>query len=698
MIHTPRFRTRAAASGLALLLLTAAPGCSDQTEGGGDGGQGPIQCEPGFVPIGGECRRVAGEEPEPQPEAEPNPNAEPEPDPNAEPDPDAEPEPEAGGCIQGQSRCADINTLERCDAAATWIPEPCQEGTLCDDGSCRSPNCDPGSVLGCSGQYAQAICNETGTGVDTRTCPDGLSCLDGECTDQICIPGAISCSGPTTTRICNEAGDGYDPGQECGPGTACDGDRCKSLCEINAKVTSYLGCDYWSLDLDNVESGQVQPHAIVVSNPSPDLVAEITITRADGTVENFPNRQVAPGGLEVYLMPNQYGIDGSGVFTGNAWRIDASIPVTAHQFNPLNGEAVFTNDASLLLPSNSTDREYLAMSWKHRGDGFNNISGFVTVIAIEEGTTSVTVRPTAATMAGPGVPALAVNQTHTLTLNQGQVLSLSTSGPQGADLTGTSVTADKKIAVFGGHECANVPEASINYCDHVEQQIFPLSSWGNRYIAVPFKPRNGRQVDTWTIMGGADGVTVNTSPPQSINGITLSRGQKVQFTANQPFEIVASGPVLVGQFMHGSNYTGFEPSPACCPEGTEWDPNQRCCADIFFGFCGLGDSTGIGDPAFTLAVPVAQFRQDYIVLTPTEYVEDYMNIIAPTGTTVTLDGRPIGGLLPMGNSGFSTVQLPVPDGTHRLQSDQPFGLVAYGYDCDVSYAYPGGLNLQTLRR
>jgi hypothetical protein len=152
----------------------------------------------------------------------------------------------------------------------------------------------------------------------------------------------------------------------------------------------------------------------------------------------------------------------------------------------------------------------------------------------------------------------------------------------------------------------------------------------------------------------------------------MRRGQSVSFQTNQPFELTSTGPVMLGQFMHGSNYAGFS-------------RDNRCGG----GF----DGTGIGDPAFTLAVPTEQFRADYIVLTPAGYTENYLNIIAPRGAGVMLDGRAVSGLTAIGNTGIEFVQLAVTEGVHRLQGAQPFGLVAYGYDCDVSYAYPGGLNL-----
>jgi hypothetical protein len=36
------------------------------------------------------------------------------------------------------------------------------------------------------------------------------------------------------------------------------------------------------------------------------------------------------------------------------------------------------------------------------------------------------------------------------------------------------------------------------------------------------------------------------------------------------------------------------------------------------------------------------------------------------------------------------------DGVHRLQADQPVGLVVYGFDAYVSYGYPGGTDLALI--
>jgi hypothetical protein len=37
--------------------------------------------------------------------------------------------------------------------------------------------------------------------------------------------------------------------------------------------------------------------------------------------------------------------------------------------------------------------------------------------------------------------------------------------------------------VFGGHSCARVPNATVGDCDHLEEQIFPIDTWGRHFVA-----------------------------------------------------------------------------------------------------------------------------------------------------------------------------------------------------------------------
>ena len=373
--------------------------------------------------------------------------------------------------------------------------------------------------------------------------------------------------------------------------------------------------------------------------------------------------------MQIYLLPTGHDIDGS-ILTNRTFRVETTEPVTVHQFNPLNSDAVYTNDASLLLPAHVGGEEYVVMSWRLRTWGLTTLRGFATVIATQEGTTHVTVTAATGVSAGPGVPSMSVGQSQIFTLEQGQILNLEAKGVQGDDLTGTHIMADQKVNVFGGHECANI-QVSWERCDHIEQQLFPVQAWGTEYIADPFYPRNALHKDTWRILAGDDNVSVTMEPP-IVDPFNLNLGDWIEFDSNKSFSVKGTGKILVGHYLQSCNYPGY----------------TYFCSDT-------GGSLGIGDPAFTLAVPVTQYLEEYVFLTPEDYAQDYVNIVSQQATSITLDGVPVTDAKHgVGQSGWTLIQKSLTPGVHSLSADGPVALTAYGYGCHVSYAYPGGLKLE----
>ena len=596
-------------------------------------------------------------------------------------------------CIIGQRRCVSETQRQVCDGEdLRWDVVDCPVGQVClaITGECSPVVCRPGETDGCVDETTLSVCNATGTGYDELTCPPEQVCDEplgvAECTNQICDPGDTQCTPGGEVTVCNADGDAWEPG-ECPRATACEDGTCTTLCEINAKVASFLGCDYFSVDFDNIEEGTEAAHAVVISNPSDTLTAEIEIRRGTGEELQIAewDLEIPPGELGIFRFDGAY-VDQltgealintryvNGTIIGDqSFRVRTSIPTTVHQFNPLVDVNVYTNDASLLLPANAVGREYLAMSWRHRTLG-NDISGFVSVIATSDEPTRVTIVPTTEVreglnrIDGSEVDSIAAGEEFQITLQTGEFVYLHTSGPAGADLTGTWIEADQPVAVFSGHECANVPTEDINACDHIEQQMFPVDAWGRRYFVSSFSPRAEGDAQVFRILAAENDTIVTTNPPQfGVDGLPLAFGEYVEFITDADFEVTASAPVLVGQYMMGSDSEG----------GAE-----------------------IGDPAFTLAVPVEQWRNDYIVLTPPAYDQgDFLNVMAASGVEILLDGTPVDSDLfeAIGDTGYMAARVPVDDGVHRLNASEPFGVIAYGYDEDVSYAYPGGMDLEPQR-
>jgi hypothetical protein len=145
-------------------------------------------------------------------------------------------------------------------------------------------------------------------------------------------------------------------------------------------------------------------------------------------------------------------------------------PVIVYQFNPLDyqqpspvmGQPVdhsYTNDASLLLPTNALTGNYITAAYPH----FSSYPSMLTIVGTKDGTT-VGVTTHALGLAGPVtfIPGV----TGQVTLDAGEAMQiLSTAG----DLTGTIVGADRPVQVIGGHYCTNIP-LNIAACDHLESR------------------------------------------------------------------------------------------------------------------------------------------------------------------------------------------------------------------------------------
>jgi len=593
--------------------------------------------------------------------------------------------------------------------------------------------CCPGKTNGCvpGNAYQVLVCAEDGTGYIPKACESSGGsqsvCLADECTE--CIPNEKRCRDDDTVERCNELGMDWEVSDSCNgesTGRICDKGSCIKACDVAGKLYTYIGCDYWAVDLDNafVPGGrtgfydaQGAQFSVVVSNPDVRRSATVEISTIHGEVlEDSQGAQldlspIEAGGLRVFNLPRR-DVNGT-IIAPLAYRLHSSIPITAYQFNPLENVGVFSNDASLLLPENVLGKYHIVMT---REQTFEKpaLRGYFTVIAVRSGETQVAVTVTAHTLASnekdgggnPVVPAMEPGDSKTFILQQFDVLNIETNAI-GADLTGSLVISDRDVAVFGGSEASNAPNSNhcnfqygvcqweldkgkpinqatpcqthedckdfITCCaDHLEQQIYPVRTWGKHYIAAKSYDRN-LELDVWRILAAEDGTVVTTFPPQA-NIPVLNRGQWYEFETRDHFEILADKPILVGQFL------AAEQAP---------DPNVS-------GIPGVGDA-GIGDPAFILSVPVAQYRKDYVFLAPNKYQADYVNIVAPVGAAVELDGEVLDdAYFESITPDYRVVRRQVEDGVHRVVADMPVGVVVYGYDQYVSYGYPAGLDLRDL--
>lgn len=636
----------------------------------------------------------------------------------------------------------------------------------------------------------RADCNEMTIEGRTTSCVADLGCV-------LCRPGEIFCIGNSVVECGDDGRMyDVREDCELEEGFVCQQGQCRNLCEVAITERSYVGCEFYAADLDNASLGagrdaSAQQYSIVVSNPSgqpTEVVVERNVA-AQGEapeVEEIERITVLPGDLEVFNLPRRE-VDGSSSFvpcgasdecnageacwcagdvrvedpppggehrdcrcrnaagasgmndgthsaiTSNAYRVRSVLPIIAYQFNPLDNVGVFSNDASLLLPTSAINTTYTVIGWPQTiahsedpNEDFDSstddedLRAFLTIIGTKPGTqVKVTFGPEVRRVIGTGgYPDAVAGDVWELTIGEFDVINLETAGFN-ADFTGTVVQASMPVSVFSGSEASDAPRfdslANRQCCaDHLEEQLFPNDTLGTRFYIGRMPPRT-RALNAAFLDPTVDSVgefnepefvrvaavhpgvtTIETTLPPPDNYVELAQGESVIFWATQNFEMQTSQAVAVLQVLPSQEAVGI---PSYYPGG---------------------------DPASIAVPPVQQYREDYVFLTPGLYAFDFVTITAPRTAPILLDEKPISEFDCMVHPADGirrrdgdpppewvvyNCQLSFPevlgrnqpiedglqnDGYHTLRSTVPIGLVVYGFDAYVSYAYAGGLNLDSI--
>ena len=692
-------RTRQFGPVCCALLIALSVGCSDddETDGMSPGAQGGTTASDASpVPDGGPIR-----------------------DAMAIPVVDAEP-PE---CIGNQRRCVPDRPSERDLCVSNqWAREYCPVGFLCVEGECAMPEeggCIDGE-RGCDDTGAPTVCAD-GEWQASEACEGETLCVDGRCLTPACAQASAR--------------------------------------------RSYIGCEYLAVDLPNTafattdfngdgnapdSTTQDAPVAIVVTNPWPDDSAYLTLRDAGGAltttrgmqvvavpaIDGLPantyqsqivessvrnamgavvenriaqvnNLEVPPLGIATLLLPRRMGPVVNSSIQPSAFRLSADRPVVAYQFSPYCCNFSFSNDASLLLPVSSLGTGYRYIGAPHhfvvREGNALNTPAVMAVVAPNDGT-AVSVRiPRRAAVAPETEGRIRVDENvleFTLNGQDVALLSTGTSAGRAIDLSGAEIRSNQPIAVFSSHACTFYPE-NVMACDHLQEQLTPVDTWGRQFQLVPPADRGNNYPDEityWKLVADYEVTQVQLSVPfnqlgvappgfrsvtycgdllvagENADSFVLTAGQTCEFGTRQPVAITASRPILVTGTISGQHATA---PPGTAPFG------QRA-----------------GDPAFFMVPPQNQLRNDYTFLTPDTYFQDYVTVIATEGNPIQLDGVELNmaDAQPVLGSQFRFKHVEIGDGPHFIEGAQPFGILVYAYDDFVSYAYTGGLNLTKAPR
>jgi hypothetical protein len=594
-------------------------------------------------------------------------------------------------------------------------------------------DCDAEGTHRCMGSTYQT-CN-AGLWQTAVDCP--LQCVDAFGCVQ-CSPGQTFCKDGNVWS-CDDSGNPGAEVQVCGGQTTCIGGACADACLDAEASKSYIGCEYWAVDLDNavevwggsggsctqgtpmtlnvcyamqmggIYAGQCDPQddgtaphtcpggttcqprlvcasdaqrgpfAVVISNPQAKDV-NVEVTGPNGAVINrtIMAGQVAPILLQTGgTIPDQ-SVDGSGKFR-KAYKITSDLPVVAYQFNPLDNANVFSNDGSLLIPRTTFDTDYYAMTMAtlDRRPNKDAYYGYLTIVAWQDNT-QIAVTPTAAVMPSQTQNAIAAGATANFTLNAFEVLQLQARAGTSADLTGTHVTSPNMMSfgVFGGHEATAFGDTTPPDMQHNQGPGYA------DHLEEMLFPST-----TW----GKTFAIARSQPRSNETDLVRVLAQKAgtMITITPAPAAGACATLSAGQFCEfkiagDTEIASNEPIlVGHFLQSATWRANN-------------GTTVGTGDPSMALSVPVEQFRKDYTILVPAQYAMNYVSIAAAQTGGVTLDGAAVT-LTPFSGGGtHRAARLPLVAGQHKITCADGCGITVYGYSPGVSYMFAGGLDLKPI--
>jgi hypothetical protein len=111
---------------------------------------------------------------------------------------------------------------------------------------------------------------------------------------------------------------------------------------------------------------------------------------------------------------------------------------------------------------------------------------------------------------------------------------------------------------------------------------------------------------------------------------------------------------------------------------------------------GVPTWVGSGDPSMAIAVPSEQFRKDYTILVPAQYAKSYVSIAAPATGGVNVDGAPVTLTTFPGGATHRGARVMLSAGQHTITCADGCGITVYGYSDAVSYMFAGGLDLKPI--
>lgn len=333
-------------------------------------------------------------------------------------------------------------------------------------------------------------------------------------------------------------------------------------------------------------------------------------------------------------IPQTYQQSGTGI-RNTGFQVVSPNPIAGYFIN----RASASTDMTYLFDSAALGNSYVVAS---QGGGFGE--GSQVMIQATQNATAVTFTPKGGA---------AIN----VILQAGETYKYAGGS---ANLTGSFVNADKPVAVFGGHECAQVP-AGTTFCDTLIEQMIPTSKLSKTYALTASQGAAlaSTTSDLVRIIAPTAGTEVK------VNGVvvaTLAAGEFHEFSlaANTGAKVEASSPVMVAQYLKGGQGANTDPAMALVPGSDTWLNSYRL-------------STPFG-------------AQDFVI--------DYASIVVNTSdlASLLLNGSAVDytSFTSISDTAYSRGNVTLPNGLFTLSAANPFLVMLGGGSNADSYFTFGG--------
>ncbi len=393
---------------------------------------------------------------------------------------------------------------------------------------------------------------------------------------------------------------------------------------------STRGKDFWMGFMNNHNNSMPTTLSLYISSTQ-NTSGTVSIPGMSWT-QNF--NVIANTTFQV-VIPTSAAVMSSGVVENKGIHITSADSVTVFALSYQEA----TSDASIIYPTQSLDREYRILTIQ----GWPYTEGAEYLIVATEDNSTIEITPFG-------------GAAYTINLNSGQAYQLIST----AELSGATVKdlgTCNKIAVFSGSLCDNI--GGCGYCDHLYEQLLPISRWGKNFITVPLM---NKAKDYFRIIANYanTSITIDGGSP-----IILNQGGVHQYSTGVPSFIQSSQPVFVMQYAQGI------------------------------------DCDGVGDPFSVIVPPMEQSINDitFNAFTSSVINSYYVNIVTRTANTgsLTLDAAAVTFTAVPSNPLYSYARIAISSGNHRISSAFGFTASVYGFGQAESYGYSAGFSMNNLQ-